>query len=173
MAPLPLVGCICFWGTQGLKGVSLFRQRVVKSILVLIAGVALFTNFLFTYYPNIFNIAAVNWQQEQSLYRANFNFDNDANFVRSWVLPSQRAALISGFETQILLQADRAPFFYGSQSLMGQLVDGKPDMVFIDKRILSLPGNRAIGTLIDYLKAHYQYTEKQGLSLVLLQRNHE
>lgn len=173
MAPLPLVGCICFWGTQGLKQASLFRQRVVKSILVLIAGIALFTNFLFTYYPNIFNIAGVNWEQEKSVYRANFNFDNDANFVDHWVLPSQRAALISGFETQILLQADRAPFFYGSPSLMGQLDNGKPELVFIDKRILSVTGNRAIGILIDYLKAHYQYTGQQALSLVLLQRDHE
>ena len=80
-------------------------------------------------------------------------------------------ALISDFETQLLLQADREPFFYGSltmmsqediQRLVDQLDEGKPAKVFIDKRILSITGNTTLNTLIDNLKAHYQYAGKQS-----------
>jgi len=173
MVPLPLVGCMCFWATQCLNGMAPFRQRVVKLSFALIAGIALFTNFLFTYYPNVFNMAGGDAQQEKSFYRANFNFDNDADFVRHWVLSPQRAALISSFTTEILLQADRAPFFYSNLTLMNQLDEGQPGQVFVDKRILGVTGNAGIDALINYLKAHYHYTGEQSHSLVLLQRNHE
>jgi hypothetical protein len=173
MAPLPLVGCVCFWAVQYLNGLNRSRQRVVKLILVLIAAIGLFTNFLFTYYPNIFNLAGENWEQEKSAYRADFNFDNDADLVRQWVLPGQPAAIVSGFATEILLQADRAPFFYSVATVMGQLDQSKPAQVFIDKRILSISGNPAIDALMGYLKAHYQYNGQQSNNLVLVQRNHE
>jgi len=173
MVPLPLVGCICFWAVQCLKEMGPLRQRVIKLIFALIAGIALFTNFLFTYYPNVFNMAGGNAQQEKSFYRANFNFDNDADFVGHWVFPSQRAAVISSFATEILLQADRAPFFYSNLTLMNQLDEGQPGQVFVDKRILGLTGNAGIDALINYLKAHYHYMGEQSHSLVLLQRNHE
>lgn len=173
MVPLPLVGCMCFWAVQCLKGMAPFRQRVIKLIFVLIAGIALFTNFLFTYYPNVFNMAGGDAQQEKAFYRANFNFDNDADFVGHGVLSPERAALISSFATEILLQADRAPFFYSNLTLMNQLDEGQPGQVFVDKRILGVTGNAGIDALINYLKAHYHYTGEQSHSLVLLLRNHE
>lgn len=174
MVPLPLVGCICFWGTQILEGMAPTRQRLVKLVLGSVAVIALFTNFLFTYYPNVFNLAGENWEQEKESYRAVYNSDHDADFIRHWTLSSQRVALISGFATPILLQADRASFFYGGlpmmsgediKELLNQLDKDKPQQVFIDKRIFSSP---SIVSLTDYLKAHYRYNGQQSDNLILL-----
>jgi hypothetical protein len=173
MIPLPLVGCVCFWATQYLNEINKLRQRIVKLVFVVLALSGLFTNFLFTYYPNVFNIAGENWDQEKVIYRANFNFDNDADLVRQEALPKEGVAIISGFATEILLLADKAPYFYSINTVMGQLDQGKPQKVFVDKRILSITGSPTIDALMNYLKAHYQYNGRQSNSLILLVRGHE
>jgi len=181
MVPLPLVGCICFWVMQGVGRLDKDRQRLAKSILCIVVVIGLFTNFLFTRYPNVFNLGQENWDQQKVFYRANFNFNREAHFVWYWTLPGQRVALISGFATQILLQADREPFFYGSptlmtqadlQRLLDQLDENKPGKVFVDKRLLSITGNAPLNALTDYLKSHYQYSGQQSDHLALMQRNH-
>jgi hypothetical protein len=45
-------------------------------------------------------------------FRKSFNFSEDAALIRSLTKPGERVALVSSFETKILIQADRAPFFY-------------------------------------------------------------
>jgi len=179
MVPLPLVGCLCFWGMQILGGLNKIQQRLIKLILVIAVGMALFTDAIFTHYPNVFNMAQENWDQQKAIYRDNFNFTRDANFVWYWTSPGQQVALISGFETQILIQADRPPFFYNSMTLLNQadiqrmveqLDKGRPAQVFIDKRLLNSAG---LGPLMDYLKAHYQYSGRQSDILALLKRDHE
>lgn len=47
-----------------------------------------------------------------SYYREHFDFSQDAALIQSLTKPGERVALISSFETKILIQADRAPFFY-------------------------------------------------------------
>lgn len=173
MVPMPLVGCICFWGTHCLNGLNKFHQRIIKLILVLVTSIALFTNFLFTYYPNVFNMAGENWGQEKAYYRANFNFDSDADFIRQWASPGYPVALISSYMTEILLKANQAPFFYSNQTVMSQLDESKPGRVFLDKRILSLAGDASVSALIDYLKTRYRYNGQQSNALILLQRNNE
>jgi hypothetical protein len=173
MAPLPLVGCVCFWSTEYLNKFKILRQRVIKLIFVVIAGIGLFTNFLFTYYPNVFNIAGEDWGQEKAVYRANFNFDSDADLVRQAAVATKSAAIISGFATEILIRADKAPYFYSINTVMGQLDQGKPQQVFVDKRILSITGSPTIDALMGYLRAHYQYNGRQSNSLILLERGHE
>ncbi len=179
MVPLPLVACICFWGTQCLNGFSNFRRRLIKLIFAVLVAIGLFTNFLFTYYPNVFNMAGENGDQQKAYYKANFNFNNDSEFIRHWTLPNQRVALISGFETQMLLQADRSSFFYKSltmmdqadiQSLVEQLEASQWELVFINKRILNSVG---LERLIAYLGAHYHYNGQQSDDLILLKRKHE
>jgi len=182
MAPLPLVGCVCFWGTQVLEGTVKKRQLLVRLIFVFLAAIALFTNSIFTYYPNVFNLSGENWDQEKSIYRANFNFKKEANFVWYWTLPGSRVALISSFATQILMQAGRRPFFNGGLPLMGvediklllnQLDKNKPKQVFVQKSILNTSGNTPLNALIDYIKAHYQYSGQQSDPLVLLTMKNE
>ncbi len=45
-------------------------------------------------------------------YRSHFNFKEDAALIEQFTKPGERVALISSFETKILIQANRAPFFY-------------------------------------------------------------
>jgi len=182
MVPLPLVGCICFWGTQYLEGFRKDQQRLAKLILAAGAVIALFTNFLFTYYPNIFNIAGEDWGQQKSAYQAQFNFNSDVDLLRQWTAPDQPVALISGFATQILIQADRKTFFYGGlplmdvrdlERLLNQLNQDKPAQVFVDKRVLINTSGTVLNVLTEYFKAHYQFRGQQSSNLALLQRDHE
>ncbi len=173
MAPLPLVGCVCFWMTQYLDGFKNAQRRLVKLILALLTLIGLFTNVIFTYYPNVFNMAGQVWDRQMAYYQANFNFKNDADLIRQATSPDERVALISGFEIQVLLQADRAPLFNNSLALMDQLDKAKPRQVFVNKSILNMANNPAISALTDYLKAHYQYTGKQSDNLALLEKTHE
>jgi hypothetical protein len=48
------------------------------------------------------------------------DFSKDAELIRSLTGPNEKVALISSFETAILLQADRAPFFYHIPLLTSQ-----------------------------------------------------
>jgi len=45
-------------------------------------------------------------------YRSHFDFSSDAALIQRLTDPRERVALISSFETKILIQAKRAPFFY-------------------------------------------------------------
>ena len=45
-------------------------------------------------------------------YQREFDFSKDAALIRSLTEPDKPVALISSFETKILMQADRPPFFY-------------------------------------------------------------
>lgn len=45
-------------------------------------------------------------------YHQDFDFSNDAHLIQSLTLPGVPVAVISSFETKILMQADRPPFFY-------------------------------------------------------------
>jgi len=45
-------------------------------------------------------------------FRKSFDFSDDAALIQGLTKPGERAALISSFETKILIQARRPPFFY-------------------------------------------------------------
>lgn len=45
-------------------------------------------------------------------YRTHFDFKKDTDLIRSLTKPGERVAVVSSFETKILIQARRAPFFY-------------------------------------------------------------
>jgi hypothetical protein len=45
-------------------------------------------------------------------YRSHFNFQEDAALIKRLTEPGERVALLSSFEIKILIQANRAPFFY-------------------------------------------------------------
>jgi hypothetical protein len=47
-----------------------------------------------------------------AFYRNHFDFSQDAALIQSLTKPGERVALVSSFETKILIQANRAPFFY-------------------------------------------------------------
>lgn len=94
-------------------------------------------------------------------YRQEFDFKEDAALIGRFVPPSGKAALISSFETKMLLQAKRKPFFYyfplvNSRPLrmrnfvvgffhspdylvktMKQLTDDAPPYIFMEKIFLT------------------------------------
>lgn len=48
----------------------------------------------------------------KSFYKERFNFSKDAAMIAYFTKPGEKVALISSFETKILMQAKRKPFFY-------------------------------------------------------------
>ena len=51
-------------------------------------------------------------QELVEYYRRYFNFQQDAALIERLTKPGERVALLSSFETKILMQAKRPPFFY-------------------------------------------------------------
>ncbi len=152
---VPWVMVLAFWVRQAAK-------RVQLAIAAAIA-LGLTTAFLFTYYPNIWNLAQVNWAQENMFFQQNFDFKPDADLISKLTSVDDRVALISSFETKMLMQADRKPFFYyfpmnGSNAMLQdefqglylhtqerldqtirQLEEGGPAYIFIEKKIITDP----------------------------------
>lgn len=182
MAPLPLVASLCFWFSEISGALSVFKRRLWGLILIAFTWVGLMTNFLFTYYPNIFNMAGVNWENEKATYLTNDSFDGDANLVQQFTDSNQAVALISNFSTQILIQADRKPFFYSGipllsiddlQELLTELDARKPAAVFVDRSVIVNPQG-PMNYLAQYLKTHYRYEGQQSPHLILLRlESHE
>ncbi len=197
---LPFVFILCFWINEfipTLKGKLRLRIQVA---LVGWAVVALFSNQLFVYYPNIFNLAGYDWKPEIQFYRQEFQFQKDAALIQKFSKPGEAAPLISSFETQILIDANRKPFFYyfpliTSRFMSAQLIGGtyvhtrarmiktlnqletaKPAYVFVEKRLFNhtLPER-----FYQYFQTvsllmdylHNQYTSyEEGQYLVALKR---
>jgi len=130
-------------------------------------------NQLFIQYPDAFKLQANNlgetfedWRTEDDFssddqlkqyFQREFNFSEDAALIDGLTKPGQPVALISSFEIQMLIQADRKPFFYifplvNSRPMrmrlfevthmwtttqlndtIQQLEDKKPDFVFMER----------------------------------------
>lgn len=138
--------------------------------------------------------------QLKDYYYKEFDFSKDAALIDSFVGPSQKAALLSSFETKILMQANRQPFFYhfplitsqpmkmrtwpsdagGTlnflQETLDQLEQQKPLYVFVEKVFLanSIPASYVENNTSIYSIVQYMrknYTVvKQGLYLAALKR---
>jgi len=158
---LPFVFVLCFWVQQMVKILSAKWQRIALSVLVILTFGSLVTGYLFTFYPNILNLAGLDLTQEVNLYQHEFNFDGDVALIDHLTAPDERVALVSSYETGILMQANRRPFFYffpmvysepmenldfkGTELLtvdrlkktLGQLEEEKPMYVFVEKKLIS------------------------------------
>jgi len=156
---IPFVFVLCFWLQQILKSVAQEWRRIILSVLVGLTFGALVTGYLFTVYPNGLNLAGLNWEQEVAYYQKEFNFKQDAALIDRLTSADERVAIISSFETKILMEADRKPFFYyfpmvwsepmekldfqgteiitigRMQRTLKQLDDEKPAYVFIEKKL--------------------------------------
>ncbi len=143
-------------------------------------------NHLFGSYPDAFKLSVNNLgetneellheenfkndEQLKRYFRSRFDFSQDAAMIQSLTRPDENVALISSFEVRILMQAQRAPFFYyfplvlsrpmgmrvftftslytqdHLKKTIGQLDHAKPQYVFMERLLL----NRS-------LPASYQY----------------
>lgn len=197
---IPFVLVVCFWIQQILKPISLLWRRIILSLLVLLTLSALMTSYLFTYYPNALNLAGFDLGPELAFYKKEFNFDTDAALIDRLTAPEERVAVISSYETKILMQAERKPFFYyfpmiypepmgnldfkGTELLtfdrvrktLAQLDNSRPEYVFIEKKLFS--GQLAPAyyqqyqTLTTLIRYLYQRYEPmdQGQYLLVLKR---
>jgi hypothetical protein len=160
---IPLIFVLLFWAQALLKYCAGHWQSAIKIFLCVWALSALITSYLFTYYPNSLNLSGFDWAPEIKFYAQQFDFSQDASLIDSLTAPQEPVVLISSFETKILMQADRRPFFYyfpmmESEHMQGdklrgiylhtyarlkrtleQLQEGKPSHIFIQTRLFDGP----------------------------------
>jgi hypothetical protein len=156
---IPFIFVLCFWLQQILKPLSEQWRRMVLSVLVFLTFGALITGYLFTVYPNILNLAGLDFSQEEAFYKKEFNFKQDAALIDRLTGHDEQVALISSFQVKILMEADRKPFFYyfpmvwslpmdsldfkGTEILtydrmrmtLESLENKKPEYVFIERKL--------------------------------------
>jgi len=157
---VPFVLVFCFWIKHLLDFVSPLARRLILMAWVVFNLIALMSNQLFVYYPNVFNIAGYDWSSEKKLTQDNFNFTTDAELIKEQTAADEKVVLISSFETQILMRAGRRSFFkwvplintvhmgapqFGGtsiqttgelQSILQQLEQAKPQRVFVEKKLI-------------------------------------
>jgi len=160
---IPLIFVLLFWIQACLESLTIQWQRGLKIFLCVWALTALMTSFLFLYYPSPLNLSGYDWSQEKLFYVKNFDFNQDAALIDSLTAGGESVPLISSFETKILMQANRRPFFYyfpmmESEHMQGdklrgiylhtyarlertlnQLQDQKPAHLFIQTRLYQGP----------------------------------
>ena len=157
---VPFVAVVCYWLS---KFSATFGGRCKKNIrlaAVCMMVPALMTSYFVTYYPNMFNFAGNGqWEEEVKFYKQEFDLTRDAQLISRLTSDGQPVALISSFETKLLMDAKRKPFFYyfplvesshmrlasfrGTylhtklrlQKTMAQLEDEKPQYVFIEAKL--------------------------------------
>jgi hypothetical protein len=109
---IPLIFVLLFWLQALLGRCKESWQKGIKVFLCVWAFAALTTGYLFTYYPNCLNLSGYDWSPEKNFYAKGFDFSQDASLIDALAAPGEPVALISSFETKILMQANRPPFFY-------------------------------------------------------------
>ncbi len=196
---IPLVLVIGFWLGKAIGRCSAVSGLRILLLLVAAGWGALLTNNFFIYYPNIFNIGAIDWEPEKRLYQSQFHFDQDAAMIGRLTQASDPVAMVSSFETKILLEADRKPFFYyaplaGSvrmdantfnatsvitqarlENTVRQLQEQAPGYIFVEKKLLGqMPPEFAryfpgMFGLLEYVAQHYEPAE-QGMYLTAMRK---
>jgi hypothetical protein len=160
---VPSIFVLLFWLQALLGRLKEHWQKGIKIFLCAWAMTALTTSYLFTYYPNGLNLSAFDWGPEKKFYIEQFDFSQDASLIDALTAPREPVVLISSFETKILMQANRPPFFYyfpmvESEHMQGdklrgiylhtyerlentlrQLQEGKPAHIFIQTRLFEGP----------------------------------
>ena len=69
---LPFVFVICFWIQQILRPLRGQLRRIILSVMVVLTFGALVTGYLFTVYPNLLNLARLDFSKEIAFYKKNF-----------------------------------------------------------------------------------------------------
>ncbi|MBL8014165.1 MAG: hypothetical protein JNN05_09985 [Candidatus Omnitrophica bacterium] len=123
------------------------------------SATALLTTFLFTYYPNMLSLARNDWKTEKELYVRQGSLDIDAALIHKLTPAYGKAAVLSSFETQLLILAGCENFFepfplmvstpmadpqfrgfriltrQQLNNILSRLRDQAPEYVFIEKKL--------------------------------------
>ena len=109
---IPLIFVLLFWLQALLRCCQEHWQKGIKIFLCAWALVGLTTGYLFSYYPNVLTYQDMTGRRRKSFMHQQFDLSRDAALIDDLTSPREPVALISSFETKILMQADRPPFFY-------------------------------------------------------------
>jgi len=193
---VPAILMMLWWLKQGLASSELSVQRVLcVGGLLLVTG-ALMTNRLMLIYPDMVYQDPERFAKEKIFEE---NFDNvlrpSAALIGQLTREDQPVALLSNFETALLMKAHRKPLFRDFPVMVSSLNSGAGALnlktkaqglelidslsrenalyVFVDDRLLALPpqalAHSGLNAVLSYLQDHYQEFTRQGF-LTALQR---
>ncbi|HOW36123.1 MAG TPA: hypothetical protein PL155_06900 [Candidatus Omnitrophota bacterium] len=158
-AGIPFVLILCYWLDVGLRHVRLDVRRGVLAAVALGLVFTVMTMDAFLVYPNYFNRAKNLFAQNKKFIKEELSFEKDVALISRITSPREKVCLISGYETALLMAADRKPFFYffpllSSRSLkmkdfggtylysmerfvktIEQLETQRPEFVFIERKL--------------------------------------
>ena len=109
---IPFVAVICYWLKSVTATLGFRLQSFIRLAAFVVMVPALMTSYLMTHYPNVFGLSGNEWEEETLFYKQEFNLSQDAQLIARLTKPDERVALISSFETAILMEAKRKPFYY-------------------------------------------------------------
>jgi hypothetical protein len=191
---VPAILILLWWLDQiFISSKTLIKRGVYAGILLLAIG-ALLTNRLMLVYPNII-YQDKRFASERAYYEHFDAIVQSASLIRQLTRENQKIALLSNFETALLMQAHRQPLFTHFPvmdssfsngpgglnlitknqclGLINSLQEENALYVFVDERLWSLGpqvlGNSGLNAVLSYLHNHYQEYSHQGF-LVALQR---
>jgi hypothetical protein len=196
---IPVVMVLGFWLSKMMPVFPPSKRLKILLLLAVAAWGALFTNIFFVYYPNMFNIARMDWTAETNFYQANSKFGQDAAMIARLTPESQKVAIISSFETSMLMQAHRKPFFYDAPLVISQRMDANsfggtslitperlaqtinqlakqsPEYIFVEKKLLGqwppeyVQQYPGIIMVLRYTAEHYA-PQEEGMYLIAMHK---
>lgn len=192
---VPAILVMLWWLKQLFSSSTLFVKRGAYAGIFLLVTGALLTNRLMLTYPNSIFQDKERFAQERAFYEHFDQIAPSASLIRQLTKENQKVAVLSNFETALLMQAARPPLFNNFPvmfsnlenspgglnlktqkqclGLIDSLVEENALYVFVDARLLALSpqalGNSGLNTVLNYLRNHYQGFAHQGF-LVALQR---
>ena len=158
----PFVLIVCYWIQKFLLPLQAPRRR--KVLLGLAGGVVLglLASQSFLVYPNMFNLAGVSFEKEEKAMMEYCFHPEDVALISRLTRPEDKVCLISSWEINTLIAANRRPFFYyfniiypsvpmpwlefGGFSVyskkrfektLRQIGEEKPKDIFIEKKLFS------------------------------------
>jgi hypothetical protein len=191
---VPAILVILWWLKQwGTSSALAFRRVIYTGILLLVTG-ALLTNRLMLIYPDILFQYKERFAREEMF---SDNFDtlsrSSAALIGQLTRDGQKVALLSNFETVLLMKAHRQPLFEDFPVMVSNLNQGPGSLnletkeqalelinslarenalyVFVDERLLALPPqalvHSGLNAVLNYIHDHYQEYARQGFLVAL------
>lgn len=127
---------------------------------------------LFYEYPDAFKLPVNSlgkrdegWMFEQSFssdeelkayYRKAFDFSEDAALIARWTTREEPVALISSFETRILMQADRKAFFYSAPLINSRPMEAR---MWTESHLVAAPQLERTIARLENRKPEYVFVE--------------
>ena len=193
---VPAVLVLLWWIDQIFVSSTLLVRRGVFAGMLLLAAGALLTNRLVLIYPDIIFQDKGRFAVERAYYEHFDAIEQSASLISQLTKEDQKAALLSNFETALLMRAHRQPLFNNFPvmfsgfsngpggldlitkdqclALINSLQEENALYVFVDVRLWALGpqvlGNSGLNAVLSYLRNHYQEYAHQGF-LVALQRH--